>query len=288
MRIKNRLFPYPTVQKDNGVYTTAKYTTSVTNQVDGSNCKLLFQASISVPEIQKLIEDDKAAFAFHLECSRTYFRQMVTFKDNNFGIIVDGNKIDRQLEICPLIVATKDVAAFTCSDLSDIYADEDISFAKGDVIAVGEQQVLTIIKDKDALKKLSSIFYVDAYPDGNDIKHMTISPDDQQIGILIPKNDAARFSQCKDDPKRKHTLFSAFYFPALIAVVDLMKSQDGDAYSESLWYIHLSAKGREKGIGDVDAWQDRTSFEIAQILFEYPVTRYLKELATASEEEELL
>lgn len=288
MRIKNRLFPYPTVQKDNGVYITAKYTTSVTSQANGSNCKLLFQASISVPEIQKLIEDNKAAFAFHLECSRTYFRQMVTFKENKFGIVLDGNKIDRQLEICPLIVATQDVAAFTCSDLGDIYADEDISFAKGDVIAVGEQQVLTIIKDKDALKKLSSIFYVDAYPDDMDAKHMTISPGDLQIGILIPKNDAARFSQCKDDPKRKHTLFSAFYFPALIAVVDLMKSQDGDAYSESLWYIHLSAKGKEKGIGDVDAWRDRTSFEIAQILFEYPVTRYLKELATASEEEGLL
>lgn len=287
MRIKNRLFPYPTVQKDNGVYTTAKYSTSVTYQVDGGKCNLLFQASISVPEIQKLIEDGKAAFAFHLECGRTYFRQMVTFKENKFGIVLDGNRIDRQLEICPLIVAMQDIATFSCSDLSDIYADEDVSFAKGDIIAVGEQQILTIIKDKDALKKLSSIFYVDAYPDGNDSKYMSIFPDDQQIGILIPKNDAARFRQCKDDPKRKHTLFSAFYFPALMAVVDLMKSRDGDAYAESLWYIHLSAKGREKGIGDIDSWRERTSFEIAQILFEYPVTRYLKELATASEEEEL-
>ena len=117
---------------------------------------------------------------------------------------------------------------------------------------------------------------------------MSLYPDDKQIGILIPKNDAARFRQCKDDPKRKNTLFSAFYFPALIGVIDLMKSQEGEEYADSLWYIQLSAKAKEKGIGEVDQWNNRTSFEIAQILFDYPVTRYLKELAILSEGEELL
>lgn len=287
MRIKNKLFPYPTVQHENGAYRTAEFNTSVTYHIQDGKCFLLFDAHISIPEIKELINNGSATYAFHLECGRTYYRRMITFQTEKHGIVLDGNEIDRQVEVCPMIVAKKDIPAFSCSDFSDIYADESISFAKGDIIAIGEQQLLTIVKDKDALKKLSSIFYVDAYPDGIDAKHMTIAPDDQQIGILIPRNDAARFRQCKDDPKRKNTLFSAFYFPALIGVVELMKSQDGDAYSDSLWYILLSEKGKEKGIGDVEAWQSKTAFEIAQVLFDYPVTRYLKELASVSEEESM-
>ena len=287
MRIKNKLFPYPIVQVNNGVYRSAKYDTRIECVIDGNMCKLLLYAHINVPEISELIEKEQAAYVFHLECARTYFRRIVSFRTEKYGMIVSGNDIDRHIEICPMIVATQDINSFSCSDLSDAFSGEDISFTKGDIIAVGSQQLLTIIKEQDTLKKLSSIFYVDSYQDDMDTKHMSIIPDDKQIGILIPKNDAARFRQCKDDPKRKNTLFSAFYFPALIGVVDLMKSQDGNEYADALWYINLSAKGKEKGIGDVEQWQDRTSFEIAQILFDYPVTRYLKELATISEGEEL-
>ena len=281
MRIKNKLFPYPTVQVNNGVYKSVEYETQVGFKIEGNQCQLFFQAHINVPEIQELIEKGSATHVFHLECARTYFRRIVK-------VVVSGNEIDRQLEVCPMIVATEDIKSFSCSDLSEIFSGEEISFEKGDIIAIGSQQLLTIVKEQDTLKKLSSIFYVDSYPDDMDIKHMSITPDDKQIGILIPKNDAARFRQCKDDPKRKNTLFSAFYFPALIGVVDLMKSQDGDEFSDALWYIHLSEKGKEKGIGDADQWRDKTSFEIAQVLFDYPVTRYLKELATISEGEEIL
>ena len=202
MRIKNRLFPYPSIQAGNGVYKSAKFNSSVSYTVEGSRCKLIFEATVSAPEIQALIDDGQAVFAFHLECGRTYFRRMITFCAERYSFILDGNEIDRNLEICPMIVATQDINGFFCTDLSEIYSGEEISFEKGDIIAVGDQRVLTIVKEKDALKKLSSIFYVDAYPDGVDTKHMTLSYGDEQIGILIPKNDATRFSQCKDDPKR--------------------------------------------------------------------------------------
>lgn len=288
MRIKNKLFPYPTVQTGNGVYVNAKYDTQVRSVTEGDRCKLFFWARINVPEIQELIKNGQASFVFHLECARTYYRHVVEFQTETYGIIVDGNDLDRQLEVCPMIVATKDIDTFLCADLNAVFSDEEISFKKGDIIAIGEQLLITIIKEQDTLKKLSSIFYVDSLPDNSECKHMLLSFDDKQIGILIPKNDAARFRQCKDDPKRKNTLFAAFFFPALIGVVDLMKSANGDEYSDALWYIHLSDKGKEKGIGDVEQWRDRTAFEIAQILFDYPVTRYLKELATASEGEELL
>ncbi|MBQ4446963.1 MAG: hypothetical protein II897_01545 [Clostridia bacterium] len=286
MRIKNKLFPYPTVQMDNGVYKNAIFETAVRYQVEHNKFKLFCSAHINVPEIQALIDAKKAAYVFHFECARTYYREKVAFRSEEHCETIDGEALDRKLEICPMIVATEDIDSFSCDDLSDMFSGEEISFAKGDIIAIGRQQELTIVKEQDNLKKLSSIFYVDSYPEDVEYKHISIQPDDRQIGILIPKNDAARFRQCKDDPRRKHTLFSAFFFPALIAVVDLMKSQDGEQYSDSLWYVLLSLKGKEKGIGDVEQWQDRTSFEIAQILFDYPVTSYLKELATISEGED--
>ena len=287
MRIKNKLFPYPTIQENNGVYKTSVFASEVTLLLDDKSCKLLFGASTNNSAIQSLIDAGDASYAFHLECTYTYFRKVIMFNGNQYSIALEGDSIDRKMEVCPMIVAVKDINRFSSSDLNDIYEDEDISFSKGDILAIGEQRVLTIIKNKDALKKLSSIFYVQAYPDGFDYKHMSFKFEDRQIGILLPANDAARFSQCKDDPKRKNTLFSAFFFPALIGVIDVMMSKDGEQYEDNLWYAVLEAKGKEKGLGDIEDWKQRTSFEIAQVLFDYPVTRYLKELATASEEEDM-
>lgn len=287
MRIKNKLFPYPTIQKDNGVYKTSVFSSEVVLTPDESNCKLLLRASTNNPAIRELINIGTASYAFHLECTYTYYRKVFMFRDNQYSIILNGDDIDRKVEVCPMIVAVRDIDHFNSSDLSDIYADEEITFSKGDIIAIGDQCVLTIIKNKDALKKLSSIFYVQAYQNGIDHKHMSLNLEDRQIGILLPQNDAARFNQCKDDPKRKNTLFSAFFFPALIGVIDIMKSPEGEMYEDSLWYSVLEAKGKEKEIGDIEEWKQRTSFEIAQILFDYPVTRYLKELAIATEEEDM-
>ena len=285
MRIKNKLFPYPIVQEKNGVYKTAKYTASVTYQIIEGRCELSFHARINVPEIKALIDKGKAVYAFHLECGRTYFRRMVVSQNETCNITLDGKKIDRVLEICPMIIATQSVSHFVCKDLSDVYAGEELSFARGDILAIGTHESVTIIKDKDALKKLTAMFYVDPYPDGMDEKFLSIQPGDKQVGILVTQNDAARFSQCKDDPKRRNTFYAALYLPALIATVDLMKSKDGDEHSGDLWYISLSEKGKEKGIGGVEDWGNRSSLEIAQILFDYPITKYLKELLTPKEDE---
>lgn len=286
MRIKNKLFPYPTLQRGNGIYKTATFDTLISYKIADSKCALLFEAHVNAPEIQELLKQGKATFAFHLECSRTYFRKMVSFTTEKQVEVIDGNLIDRKLEICPLIVATQEIENFSCSDFSEIYAGELVSFVTGDIIAIGQQQELTIIKEKDALKKLSSIFYVDAYADDDDTKFMTIDPEDKQIRIRLPKRDAARFSACKDEPSRKQSLFTAVYFPALMAVIELMKSFDGGQWADALWYIKLSEKGVEKGIGDVDSWQNRSTLEIAQVLFDYPESRFLKELADTFERDD--
>ena len=168
MRIKNKLFPYPTVRSDNGVYKSAKYVTKTTCLVCGDCCKLSFQVHINIPEIQGLIEKGLATHVFHLECGRTYYRRIECFQTERHEIIVSGSDIDRKLEVCPMIVALDDIGSFSCSDLSDIYQGEEISFEKGDIIAIGNIELLTIEKEQDQLKKLSSIFYVDSYPDNMD------------------------------------------------------------------------------------------------------------------------
>lgn len=295
MQIKNKLFPYPIIFPNAGSYKTAKLTTSIKDTIDGMRLKLEMTAKINNKEVNKLIDLGKAKYAFHLECKYTYFRKFVLLNINPCVEYIMSRDIDCKLEICPIIVAEDTINNFSTHDLDDIYAGENVTFKKGDIIAVGEQLTLDIIKEQDELKKLSSIFYVQKYSPDNEKNYnnkVIINTDgDRQIGILMPANDASRFNQIKDERSRKNTLFSALYFPALIEVVNIMKDDVSDAeggghHQEKKWYAVLKNLGEKKGLGSVEDWVTIPSFEIAQILFEYPIQRYLKEITSPDDEDE--
>lgn len=285
MRFKNQMFPYPTIQKGNGVYHKSDFKTKVEEPIlENGRCKLAFELSVNNKDIQRLISEGKAAYAMQIECRLTYYRELITFSSQRYEHTLFGNQVEQKIELTSMIVAIQDIDDYSSDDLTELYDGETISFSKGDVLAVGEEDVVFITKELDSLKKLSSMFYVMPNP-SSDAKSMSLHYESQQIAILLPSQDATRFQQCKNDPDRKEALFSALFFPALIAVIEDIKSGEGAGYNDSRWYIMLEQKSHEKELGSFDDWRNYSSLEIAQRLFDYPLTRYFKELAEAVRQE---
>ena len=281
MRIRNRLYPYPVLRPTTGDYLHSTFKCELTSEVTSSECKFSFNMLCTNKTVLKLIEEGKALYAVHIECKYTYYRSLKRMHDPNFSISLKGSEIDRSVEVCPVIMATEDIIGYTSSDLDDIYSGENIIIKAGNPIAIGNQATITIVKERDQLKKLSSPFCVIPYPDtpGQQTpKFATLSfSNEDQIIIYLHKEDYAIFDRIQT-PENMDAIHTALFFPALIEALDYMKTAASDDDQDKKWYIALNAKSQEQGMGDIRG-NSRSAFELAQTLFGCPITRWLRHYA---------
>lgn len=71
------------------------------------------------------------------------------------------------------------------------------------------------------------------------------------------------------------TIHAAMYFSALIEALDYIKTDASEEDQDKRWYIALNAKAIDKGLAEIKESQ-RSAYELAQILFDYPLARWLK------------
>ena len=201
MRIKNRLYPYPILRPSIGDYLRSTFKCNITSTISENECIFQFDMVCDNATILELIKSGKAVYAIHLECKYTYYRILKCFSSPKSSFHLDGNLVDQQVEVCPVIMASDDIDGYTCSDLDSVYAGEHIVFKRGNPIAIGNQVTVEITKQKDNLKKLSQPFCVLPYPDSSPMrpiqKHASIDySDNNQIIIYLPKEDfAIRFTK---------------------------------------------------------------------------------------------
>lgn len=278
MRIKNRLYPYPVLRPTTGDYLHSTFKCTITPQISPTECKFLFDMTCTNKTILQMIEDGQAIYAVHIECKYTYYRDLKFSTNAQFVLSLEGGLVDRAVEICPVIIATKDIVGYTSNDLDDLYSGENIVIKNGNPVAIGDQATIDITKEKDNLKKLSSPFCLLPYPDTPEQpaqKHATLSfMGDNQLVIYLPKEDFAILDRVQV-PKNMDTIHSALFLPALIEALDYMKNDASEEDQDKRWYIALNSKSIEKGLGEIKG-NPRSAFELAQILFDYPLTRWLK------------
>ena len=282
MRIKNRLYPYPVLRPTTGDYLHSTFKCNIIPAITPEECKLQFDLVCTNKLILQMVEEGKASYAVHIECKYTYYRELITSPFAKFSIAIDGRKVDRAIEICPVIIANEDIADYYNTDLDEVYSDETITIQAGYPIAIGNQLTIDICPQKDPLKKLSSPFCVLPYPDTPDQpakKYATVNySDPDQLIIYMPEDDHAILSRIQE-AKTVDTIHAALYFPALIEALDYMKSDTSDVDQEKRWYSALNNKAIEKGLGEIRG-NKLTAFELAQSLFGFPLSRWLKGYAS--------
>ena len=155
MRIKNRLYPYPVLRQSTGDYVHSTFKCNISPVISPEECLLQFDLSCTNKQILQMISDGKASYAVHIECKYTYYRELKPSPFAQFSVKIDSRKVDREIEICPVIVANEDIIGYTNSDLDDVYIGEKIIIQAGNPIAIGNQLTIDICKEKDPLKKLS-------------------------------------------------------------------------------------------------------------------------------------
>lgn len=283
MRIKDHMFPYPVLRDRQDDYVKTHFKASVESVVADKELKLNVAMSCTNADILKLVACRQAQYAVHLECKMTYYRELRYSDVPRFSVSIPSHLVDLKLEICPLIVALTDISGFESDDLDEAYAGEEITFKSGDFIAVGNQFTAPITRKNDELKQLSSPFCLLTYPEGKEQKHLSLDfSQETQVIIFVPKEIHPIIGNVQGGRDKMDELHAALYFPALMQTIEFMRSEERIGCEEKRWYVAINQRAIEKGVGEIsDSKED--AYVIAQKLFDYPLTRWIKKLPNNDE-----
>ncbi len=279
MKINERLYPHPVLAhfSDDVVNSLFQVTPKV---VPGrTTYKFDVIAKTSNKSLKALVESSKAQYALHIECASTRFRKIVSSSEEQFSTEINAAFLDGRVELCSLIIATAEISEYINENFHPDYGGMSFKVKKGDVLAVGQDLVFDAEKEMDPLQHISSIFKVRQGNEGD--PPFTVYPEELIIIYLSPDNYSA-YAQMKGDSSKQIILASMIILPALVQVLEMIKSSvnsgDAEDNSDRRYYRVISKKLRELGYNPQDSnfWEQQPCLVIAQKLVGDPLTSALK------------
>ena len=110
MKIGDRVFPYPVLSDVASDYLNSRFEASGTvNDEDLSFIQLSFELNLQCETLERLINEESAEYAVHIECASTSYRQMLRRADGSFSIEIPRSALGGTVERMGFVVATKDI-----------------------------------------------------------------------------------------------------------------------------------------------------------------------------------
>ena len=284
MDIRYKMYPYPVLAYFLDDYKDKHaFDVKITQVKDGFDTKLVFEATLTNKELLGLVRSGKASFVYHLECSQTGFRKVIRTDKFSLPYVLSNHEVKNIVQICPFIVATKDITSYSSTDFDDDYKGMTFDIEEGCVLAVGQQVDADVSDSIDDLANTPSIFSIVQNTD-EAIKEMKVDGNGDKIVIQLPFNDYYSYKSLSQNPKIETVLNELTIVPAMVFVIEEMKRWDSEEMNrreiDCGWFRsikHVLSKefncDVESGLSGMD------SMELAQKLIGSPLPSAFAELS---------
>lgn len=121
MEIKYKLYPYPVLSSYSDDYKTGSFDATIDVVRDGYNYRLDFLATLTCQSLLERIKNGDAKYVYHLECAQTGFRTVIQTDQLSETYTLFSQTVNGKLQICPFVVAVKDLKGYSSSDFHDDY-----------------------------------------------------------------------------------------------------------------------------------------------------------------------
>ena len=235
-------------------------------------------------ELEALISTGAALFVYHIECAQTGYRTAVMTKDAEKSISIPDEKICGRLQICPFIVAAKDIPDYVNACFNEDYRGFKFQIEAGCVMAVGEQANFDINKDRDDLISAKSIFVVTKNADPSALD-MEIDIFKNKITIKLPEKDHVNYKNMSGVPVVQKNLNALIIIPALMLALNEVNGRAADdrftTFSNYNWYksVRKALKNKFSRDLDTDQFQPSDIVTYSQRLINSPLSGALDYLA---------
>ena len=285
MEIKYKLYPYPVLSGYSDDYKSGQFDVSIDISRDGYDLKISFQATLTCQSLLDLIQNEKAKYVYHLECSQTGFRTVIQTSKVTETYILSSKQVNGKLQICPFAAAIQDITGYSSADFHNDYSGISFDIEAGCVLAVGKMVTVDISKDIDDLANTPSIFSITRNADAA-CKQMLVDYSGRKILIKLPLDDYYSYKQLGNMPQAQSILNSLTVIPALTYVLEELRAQSVDERSENsdtLWYRTLSKALLTQFDCDIESenYNSQNFMELAQKLINNPISDAFKMLTSS-------
>jgi hypothetical protein len=276
MEIKYKLYPYPVLSSYSDDYKQGRFEANIDIVKDGYNLRIDFLANLTSEGLKEQIKDGNAMYVYHLECAQTGYRKVVVTDKVSESYIVENKLVSGKLQICPFVVAVKDISGYSTEDFHNDYSGVAVDIEAGCVMAVGTMVTVDVSKDIDDLANTPSIFSIIGNADSS-CREMLVDMSGRKIIIKLPLDDYYNYKKLSITPQYQSVLNSLTVIPALTYVLGelkLMTVQDRMENQDTLWYKTISKALLTQFDCDVESkdFNSRNSIELAQKLVNNPVS----------------
>lgn len=273
MKFKDRSFPYPIILPYNNDYETTTFDINITYEVNSemNELKIKLISKLDNETLLQLIESNDLSYVVHLEESRTMFREIIKFNENEHTHTIKLDKVRSSIEVVPMIVANNNIDEYWSSDQSSYFMGSKFEIEKNSIVGFGNPKEIEVLKDLDDLQHVGSIFIVT--PDRKIKSIYKIEYQERYISINISEKDYEIYNSLSNiyrlsNSQENKILLSIFVLPVFVEVLNLIKT-NGINFDNKVWYKSIVKAYENKDIKFEEELKKETfdSYQYAQIIF---------------------
>ena len=290
MNIEHKLYPYPVLTYFNDDYLNSIFMAKVEVEKGIGKIGVSLEAVTDDLGLLGLINDGYAEFVFRIECLATLYREIVKSGDGKKKIFISEEKIDSKITVSTFIVAKKNIENYININFNEDYSDISFFIEKSSILAIARQFKIHIEKENDNLGEPSSIFCLVRNTAEKEEKEVKFDIMGNKIKIILPKEEYENIAMLSQSKSNQEILHSSLIFPALVYVLENLKTDDYDNYDDYVWFrtIKKVLENLEIELNweNIESYQ---SYSLAQKIINYPIGRSLeamKQIGVVQEEGE--
>lgn len=275
MQIRNRYYSYPVMVEDGEYYEENTFESSVAQQMEGYNVKLLLDASLQDVLLRKLIDAGEVVIAHHIECPQTCFRKIIKTKDYHAEVLLRDTEVNGIVQVCTFLVAAADIEKYSNDSFNKDYAGWKFNIEKGCIMGVANQYNLRINKIRDDFANTSSIFSIVKNTDPT-ADTMGIDLRQQKIIVTLPEITHNQYKSVENYIDVQPVMHSMIIIPALIYIFSELKSAKDQLYEyeDYRWFRSLRKACKAIDISlDEEGLEKMDIVKVSQMLLSSPVTK---------------
>lgn len=271
MHITYRQFPHPVVSYFDNGYENASFNTNIESEIEDGFIHITSKFNLQCDYLKKLIDKGLASYLVHLECKTSRFRMTkTTNKDDSIKIKIDSKKVNKEIEVCCLVVSNKEIEDFKCDDFIDDFKGIYFQIDKGEILAHDLNKIIEVQKSGDS-DKVPSIFSI-TYEEGKLHSPLTWQASGKKIIIKISEDNFKKYKQLAKVEKYVSILSNILIVPVLTDIISVIKEDSmSDEYTlsnEDECYKVIENKLKDLGYFSPSSLRKETSVSIAYKLLE--------------------
>ena len=279
MRYKS--FPYPVLDEYGDAYINCSFKTTRTVEKDGFNLKVHFHSEITDDVLAQLITTGKALLLYHLECAQTGYRIIRTTSKWDYDIVIDGEKVNGEIEICSFIVSNEEGLSFYSHNFNSDYQGQAVKgISKGCILGVASVPNIRVFKSLIDLVNSSSPFRIRKNQDPSILETQVEFETYHYIRILLNEEAYNQYGSMNGNIALKPVMISMLLVPALTYVLTKIKYGEIGECSDRAWYKAIKESLKANFNIEIDELSDsdKDPFELAQKMLKIPITDAMKNL----------